>query len=130
VPPKVPAADFWAITGYDVQTRALIEAPQHVSEINPDVRNLKANTDGSIDLFFGPAPQPGMEENWIQTVPGQGLRGTLWLLRQSSKMFCSMPRGLHLWRLNPEQFAYFRWYGPTEAFYEKSWSLPDIELMR
>src|SRR4029077_2846947 len=28
VPPKVPVADFWAVTVYDVQTRALIEAPQ------------------------------------------------------------------------------------------------------
>jgi hypothetical protein len=24
-------------------------------------------------------------------------------------------------------FAYFRWYGPTERFFDKSWSLPDIE---
>jgi hypothetical protein len=24
--------------------------------------------------------------------------------------------------------AYFRWYGPIEPFYNKSWSLPDIVL--
>lgn len=24
-------------------------------------------------------------------------------------------------------FAYFRWYGPTDAFFDKSWKLPDIE---
>ena len=35
--------------------------------------------------------------NWVKTVPGRG------------------------W------FAYFRWYGPTEAFFNKSWTLPDIE---
>jgi hypothetical protein len=34
--------------------------------------------------------------NWIKTVTGRG------------------------W------FAYFRWYGPTEAFFSKSWTLPDI----
>jgi hypothetical protein len=30
---------------------------------------------------------------------------------------------------NPDKgwFAYFRFYGPTEAFFDKSWSLPDIE---
>jgi hypothetical protein len=71
-----------------------------VSEINPNVRKLKANADGSIDLLFGPTLPPGMEENWIQTVLGRA------------------------W------FAYFRWYGPTEAFYNKSWSLPDIDLMQ
>jgi hypothetical protein len=81
-----------------VQTRALIEAPQRVAEINPNVRKLKANTDGSIDLHFGPSAPSGMEENWIQTVLGRA------------------------W------FAYFRWYSPTEPFYNKSWSLPDIVL--
>jgi len=70
VPPKVPVADFWAVTVYDVQTRALIEAPQRVAEINPNVRKLK-NTDGSIDLLFGPSAPSGLEENWIQTVPGE-----------------------------------------------------------
>jgi hypothetical protein len=24
-------------------------------------------------------------------------------------------------------FPYFRWYGPTEAYYDKSWKLRDIE---
>jgi hypothetical protein len=24
-------------------------------------------------------------------------------------------------------FAYFRFYGPTEAFFDKSWALPDFE---
>ena len=27
-------------------------------------------------------------------------------------------------------FPYFRWYGPTEAKYNKSWRLPDIELVK
>lgn len=27
----------------------------------------------------------------------------------------------------PGWFAYFRWYGPTVRFFDKSWSLPDIE---
>ena len=97
VPPKVPVADFWAVTVYDVETRALIETPQHRAEINPNVNKLKTNADGSIDLFFGPKAPPGMASNWIATAPGRA------------------------W------FTYFRWYGPTEAYYDKSWSLPDFE---
>ena len=97
MPAKVPVKDFWAITVYDIQTRALIEAPQHVAEINPNVNKLKTNPDGSVDLFFGPKAPADMESNWIQTLPGRA------------------------W------FPYFRWYGPTEAYYDKSWRLPDIE---
>jgi hypothetical protein len=97
VPANVPVADFWALTVYDVDTRALVEAAQHNAEINPNVRKLKVNDDGSIDLYFGLQAPPGYESNWIQTVPGRG------------------------W------FTYFRWYGPTQPYYDKSWRLPDIE---
>jgi hypothetical protein len=38
--------------------------------------------------------------NWIKTIPGRG------------------------W------FAYFRWYGPTEAFFDKTWKLPDVEMAK
>lgn len=58
---------------------------------------LKTNPDGSIDLVFGPHASQGDESNWIMTSPGKG------------------------W------FTYFRWYGPTQAFFDKSWKLPDIE---
>jgi len=40
---------------------------------------------------------PGKEANWIQTLPGKG------------------------W------FTYFRFYGPTKAFFDKSWALLDFE---
>ena len=99
VPAKVPVADFWAVTIYDTDTRALIETPQHRAEINPNVNKLKANADGSIDLFFSPKAPAGMESNWVRT--------------------------------NPERawFTYFRWYGPTAPYYDKSWSLPDFEKL-
>ena len=100
VPAKIPVKDFWALTVYDIQTRALIEAPQHVAEINPNVNKLKTNADGSVDLYFGPIAPAGMESNRIQTLSGRA------------------------W------FAYFRWYGPTEACYNKSWRLPDIEQLK
>lgn len=59
---------------------------------------LLTNADGSIDIFFSPKALPGHEKNWVKTLPGKG------------------------W------FAYFRWYGPTETFFDKSWTLPDIQL--
>ncbi len=58
---------------------------------------LKTNPDGSIDLYFGPQAPHGDETNWVKTAPGKG------------------------W------FTYFRWYSPTQAFFDKSWKLPDIE---
>lgn len=61
--------------------------------------DLIKNADGSTDIFFGPIAPPGKEKNWIPTVPGKG------------------------W------FTYFRLYAPTEAYFDRSWKLADIELV-
>jgi hypothetical protein len=58
---------------------------------------IVTNDDGSVDLYFGPTATAGHEENWIQTNPDEGF------------------------------FAYFRLYGPLEAYFDRSWVLPDIE---
>ena len=48
-----------------------------------------------------PAPPAGKpEKNWIKTLPNKG------------------------W------FTYFRLYGPTQPYFDKSWVLPDIEAMK
>ena len=57
----------------------------------------KVNADGSVDVYFGPKMPAGQEKNWIQTVPGKG------------------------W------FPIFRFYGPLEPLFDKTWKLPDIE---
>jgi hypothetical protein len=44
--------------------------------------------------------QPDGKKNWIKTTPGKG------------------------W------FAYFRFYAPTEAYFDKTWSLPDIQKVK
>jgi hypothetical protein len=60
--------------------------------------NIVKNPDGSVDLYFGPkAPIGKPQSNWIQTIPGRG------------------------W------FTYFRLYGPTQPYFDRSWVLPDIE---
>jgi len=61
---------------------------------------LKTNADGSIDIFFGPAAPKGFEANFIKTTRNKG------------------------W------FSYFRLYAPTEAFFDKSWRLPDVEKIK
>jgi hypothetical protein len=55
------------------------------------------NPDGSIDVLFGPEAPEGKEKNWIETKPGRA------------------------W------FSYFRFFGPTEPFFDKTWKLPEFE---
>jgi hypothetical protein len=62
--------------------------------------DLAKNADGSVDVYFGPTSPKGFEKNWIQTVPGKA------------------------W------FVGFRFYAPTEAYFDKSWPLPDVEKVK
>jgi hypothetical protein len=61
--------------------------------------DLRKNADGSVDIYCGPQAPAGFERNWIPTVPGRN------------------------W------FAYFRFYQPTEAYFDRSWPLPDFEQL-
>lgn len=61
---------------------------------------LQKNADGSIDIYFAPTALAGKESNWVPTDP----HGQFELL--------------------------FRLYGPEKPFFEKSWKLPDPELMK
>jgi hypothetical protein len=63
--------------------------------------DIVKNADGSTDLYFGPeAPAGKPSKNWIKTLPGKG------------------------W------FTYFRLYGPTQPYFDKTWVLPDIEKVK
>lgn len=44
-----------------------------VPSVSSQTKGLLVNDDGSVDVYFGPKAPPGKENNWIQTVPGQGL---------------------------------------------------------
>jgi len=100
VPKSVPARDFWSLTVYDTDTRALVASEQRVPELSSQLSGLQFNADGSVDLYIGPKAPGGKESNWIQTLPGRG------------------------W------FAYFRLFGPTESFHDRSWTLPDFQRQR
>lgn len=62
--------------------------------------DLIKNADGSADIYMGPKAPAGFEKNWIPTVPGRG------------------------W------FTLFRFYAPTEAYFDHSWALPNIEQVK
>jgi len=52
-----------------------------------------------VNLYFAPTAPTGFEKNWIPTVPGRA------------------------W------FAAFQFYGPLEPYFDKSWPLPDIQIV-
>ena len=70
VPPNAPAKQFWSITLYDVDTRALIKNGTAVTD-RSSVQDLVKNADGSVDLYIGPNAPAGFEKNWIPTVAGK-----------------------------------------------------------
>ena len=100
VPKDIPAKQFWSLTIYDRRTWAFIKNPLEragLGSFNKDT--LKANADGSIDLYFGPKAPPGLESNWI---PTEG----------------------------KEPYPWLRLYAPEEPFWNKSFEMPDVELVK
>lgn len=84
------------MTLYDVSTRAIIQNNVKKADLSSR-QKLQMNSDGSVDLYFGPKAPSGKEANWVQTMP------------------------------NKDWFPYFRLYSPTQPFLDQSWVLPDIQ---
>lgn len=99
IPANPPAVNFWSITVYDSATRCLIDNPQKNADLSSR-KDLIKNTDGSIDLYFGPKAPAGKEKNWVQTLSGK------------------------------HWFTYMRFYGPTTAYFDKSWKMDDIKEVK
>ena len=99
VPAEVPARDFWSVIAYSMDTKAFIYNDLgRVGLSSYDLDSMVTNEDGSVDLYFGPAPPDGLEDNWIPT--------------------------------GEDFFLLFRFYGPEEAYFDKSFVLPDLERVR
>jgi hypothetical protein len=97
IPPNPPMEQFWAMTAYSIDTRNLYHNETSNAEVSSNTKGLHKNADGSVDLYFGPTAPSGSKSNWVQTVADK------------------------FW------FPYFRLYAPTQAYFERSWPLPDIE---
>ncbi|MTI45460.1 hypothetical protein JM93_01143 [Roseibium hamelinense] len=100
VPADAPVSNFWSLTLYSEDTRRPYDnGGTEVTDASLDSRmeQLQRNDDGSVDLFIGPSAPEGMESNHLATAEDDG------------------------W------FVYFRLYGPEEAFFDKSFALPDLE---
>jgi hypothetical protein len=98
--PNAPVKTFWSAIVYDNQTRSMLQTDQAFPQVSSLDQGLVVNADGSVDVYFGPKAPPGMERNWIQTLPGKG------------------------WNM------LFRLYGPLEPWFDKSWKLSEIERVK
>ncbi len=72
VPQPVPAKLFWSVTAYDSRTRSQVRTPQDKAVLGSLKDELPANSDGSVDLYFGPKAPQGRESQWVQTLPDTG----------------------------------------------------------
>ncbi len=102
VPKDVPVAQFWALTLYSENTRRPYDnggTDARSVDLGNKVKDLKANDDGSVDLFIGAKAPAGFEKNFMKTVGEDG------------------------W------FVYFRLYAPLQPFFDKTFSLADFERL-
>jgi hypothetical protein len=99
MPAKVPVRDFWAITTYDLVTASYIRNMDK-SSIDSTMKDVVKNSDGSVDIYFGPKAPKGKESNWLPTDPKRRF------------------------------FLLGRFYGPEPAILDGSFILNNVELVK
>ena len=99
LPKDIPAKRFWSAIVYDTQTRSMLQTDQQFPSVSSQDKDIKTNDDGSVDIYFGPKAPEGMENNWVQTIPGKG------------------------W------FMLLRLYGPLESWFNQTWRPGEITLV-
>ena len=100
LPPKFPVKDNWSVTIYDTQTRCMLQTDQPFAGLNSLGGDMKANKDGSYDIYFAPEAPKGHESNWVQSIPGKS------------------------W------FIILRAYGPLQPWIDKTWRPSELELVK
>ena len=95
VPANPPVRQYWSATVYDRETHTLIRNMQRASRSSQNL-GLQKNTNGSVDIYFGPQAPAGKESNWVPT----SADGKFEVL--------------------------FRLYSPKKALFEKTWKLSDM----
>ena len=99
MPPNVPVRDFWAITTYDLETASYLRDLEP-SSIDSNMKDVKKNADGSVDIYFGPKAPEGKESNWLPTDPKRRF------------------------------FLLARFYGPEPTLLDGSFELNDMEYVK
>jgi hypothetical protein len=99
VPADAPVNQYWSATVYDRATHALVRDVSRPSRSSQSPGLLK-ESDGSVNVYFGPKAPAGKEPNWVPT------------------------------NANGKFEVLFRFYGPTKPLFDKTWKLPDIEEVK
>ena len=104
LPKNIPAARFWSFTVYDNQSRSMLQTAQQFpragSQSYPSPAAV-SDKKGLTTIYFGPnQPKNVSDGNWIQTDPTKG------------------------W------FTILRLYSPLQSFFDKSWRLGEVELVK
>jgi hypothetical protein len=100
MPKDVPVSQFWSLIIYDTATWAFIYNPIGRAGLSSrELETMKKNSDGSVDIYFGPKAPKGLESNWI---PTEG----------------KVP------------YPMLRLYGAEDAFWNKTFKLPDVVEVR
>jgi pimeloyl-ACP methyl ester carboxylesterase len=85
---------------YDNQTRSMLQTDQDFPQVSSQDKGWWSTRMVRWTCYFGPKAPAGMENNWIQTIPGKG------------------------WNM------LFRLYGPLDPWFDKTWKLSEIELVK
>ncbi|CAL1518737.1 DUF1254 domain-containing protein [Chitinophaga sp. MM2321] len=99
IPADIPVKNFWSVVVYDAQSRSMLRNGNLFPSLS-QYTGPQGNSDGSIDVYFGPDEPKGKGKNWIKTVSGKG------------------------W------FTIMRFYGPLEPFFDKTWKPDDIKEVK
>ena len=73
LPPDVPESRFWSLLMYDNQTRSMLQTDQHLPRLGSQSGTVETNSDGSIDIYFGPSRPRRQGEQLAPDRPRQGL---------------------------------------------------------
>ncbi len=100
IPANPPVNNFWAVTLYDPQTRSEFQTDQEFPTVGSQTKGIKKGRDGSYDIYFAPKAPKGMENNWLQTIPGKS------------------------WSL------VLRMYGPLKPWIDKTWRPSEVDPIK
>ena len=100
LPKDIPVNSYWSFTVYDSQTRSMLATDQPLPVVDSIQNDPRANSDGSVNIYFAPEAPAGQQQNWVQTVPGKSF------------------------------FVILRMYGPLEPWFSQTWKPSDVELVK